>query len=151
MGIILTFLKFVISFSLILIAAFCYNRLFDMTLSWWSGLNPVLSILVGLLIIWVLGMLVMVEGIAVSLLLNWNNLAFIMSLALFLYFAIVGIGWIYHYYNFYNFQYTKQAIVGSGAIIYHLIKCYIVVEDPLCAWSYKLEPETIIIAKSRWN
>lgn len=122
MGIILTFLKIVISFSLILIADFCFNGLFDMTLTWWSGLNPLLSILVGLLIIWVLGMLVMVVGKAVSLILNCNNLAFIMSLALFLYFAITGIGWIYHYYNFYNFQNTKQAIVGSGAIIYLLIK-----------------------------
>lgn len=122
MGIILTFLKIVISFSIILIADFCINGLFDMTLTWWSGLNPLLSILVGLFIIWVLGMLVMVVGIAVSLILNWNNLAFIMSLALFLYFAITGIGWIYHYYNFYNFQNTKQAIVGSGAIIYLLIK-----------------------------
>lgn len=122
MGAITDVLKLIASITLLIIIDVFINRLVGLTITWWIDLNTLFSIIIGLLLIWVLPMIVMLVGIAVNFTLNLNRFAYAISLLMFLYFAAAGILWIYDTYSVFNFHNTKQAIAGSGAIIYHLIK-----------------------------
>lgn len=116
------FLKLIISISLLIIIDIFVTWLVGLTITWWVELNTLFSIVIGLLLLWILPMIVMLTGIAVNLIHNWNRFMFLVSILIFLYFAAAGIAWIYESYNSFNFNDTKQAIAGTGSIIYHFVK-----------------------------